>query len=52
MGDGFEKTVEKELRVSRWEQFRDRAWVYGAAIGLLVLILFSKIIILNGVVSD
>ena len=52
MGDDFKKGFDRELRGVRWDQFLDRAWVYGAALGLVVLILFSKIIILSEVVPD
>jgi len=52
MGDEFEKAAGKELRACRREQFLYRAWVYGAALALLVLILFSKVIILSEVASN
>ena len=52
MGEEYENGVDEELRANRWEQLWDRAWVYGAALGLVVLILFSKIIILSEVVPD
>jgi len=52
MGDKFENVADKELRAGRREQFLYRAWVYGAALALLVLILFSKVIILGEVASN
>jgi hypothetical protein len=52
MGDKLENVADKELRACRREQFLYRAWVYGAALALLVLILFSKVIILSEVASN
>lgn len=45
MGEDVKKGAHKELWEWKWDRFWDRTWVYGAALGLLVLILFSKVII-------
>jgi hypothetical protein len=49
MSNPWQKESDEERRAMRWRRFWDGAWVYAAAIALLILISLSKIIILSEV---
>lgn len=42
MSDVWKKNLEED-RAQRWDRFWDGVWVYGAAVGLLVLVSLSRI---------
>ncbi len=49
MSNPWHKESDEERRAMRWRRFWDGAWVYAAAIALLILISLSRIIIVSDV---
>ena len=45
MGDVWKKTEDEELRATRWDRFWEGVWIYGAVVGLLVLVSLSLVAI-------
>jgi hypothetical protein len=43
MGDVWKKTEDEELRATRWDRFWEGVWIYGAVVGLLVLVSLSRL---------